>query len=79
MLDFRAIPSSANILMCNATETEEIVEYKSRQAQVQARYLSGYDNNLKQIPVDQNNPEIHLKAMLPTFTPIADVDSTPKK
>jgi len=46
---------------------------------VQARYLSGYDNNLKQIPVDQNNPEIHLKAMLPTFTPIADVDSTPKK
>jgi len=46
---------------------------------VQARYLSSYDSNLKQIAPDINNPELHLKAMLPTFTLIADVDSTPKR
>jgi hypothetical protein len=47
IIDFRAIPSSASILLCNSSEIEDMNEFKSRKEQVQARYLSGYKQDLK--------------------------------
>ena len=76
--DYAAIPSSVSLLKAEASNQEDINEFRSRRKAQQAQNLKSFKEDLKESTPDAKEPEAHLKAMLPSFT-AADLDQNKSK
>ena len=69
ILDYSGIPSSANLVECEASSIEELREYKQKLAKVHLNYNKNWQEDLKNLDVTIDHPEKQTKEMLPTMTP----------
>ena len=69
ILDHSAIPSSAVLLQCESSSTEEIKAFKDRLAKVHKNYNRNWQEDLRNLDPAIDEPEKQIKEMLPTMTP----------
>ena len=69
VLEYDGIPSSVSLLTVVATNPEDVAQYRTKRKAKQQQALKNFKEDIKEAEVDAKEPEAHLKAMLPTFTP----------
>lgn len=70
IVDYSAIPSSTSLLTVDASPIEDLRLFKQKRFEARARVWGEevYDD-LKSFDLNVKDLELHLKRMLPTFTP----------
>lgn len=73
ILDYFGIPSSVSLLQTDATSIEDLRVFREKRKTICVKnYGKSYQEELKEFAPELNDPEIHLKQLLPTFTPQDD-------
>jgi len=70
ILDYFGIPSSVSLLQTDATSIEDLRVFREKRKTICIKnYGKTYQEELKEFAPELNDPETHLKQLLPTFTP----------
>lgn len=70
ILDYFGIPSSVTLMTAESSPQSDIKHFKQKRLNVRARIVGEVvSDEFKDINPALDEPELHLKQMLPTFTP----------
>lgn len=75
ILDYAGIPSSVSILQTDAVPLEDLRVFKEKRREVSIKkWGKDYTEELKDQAPELNDPEVHLKQLLMSFSPIEEID-----